>query len=227
MTRARLVITVQPCQQAPLVLPALLAQERRQFLRGHGLRRCDLRRPRRQVGVEQVGRRGGLYSARLLHLLVFGKQLERHRTRAADQLVEEYAQLAARAVDQVAGRLDLAWGHFLETLQLALELVGIRGDRVESDHLDRAGGLVDVRARVLERRRVLGRRLEGGERLEAARERLVDFTLHPGQGAEVEFRCGVVGHGGGRCQLGVDMIRATPCKNRACPMAAGRVMPTP
>ena len=103
------IVAAQPREQTALVEPALLDQERRQLLRGYRLARSQcLRRARRQVRVEQVGRRGGLDAARLLHQLVFGKQLERYRTRAADELVEKDAQLAAGAVDEIAAVLDLA-----------------------------------------------------------------------------------------------------------------------
>ena len=54
-----------------------------------------------EVGIEEIGRRGGLDAARALHRLVLGEQLERHRRRAVRELVEEDAQLAARAIDRV------------------------------------------------------------------------------------------------------------------------------
>jgi hypothetical protein len=38
---------------------------------------------------------------------------------------------------------------------LALELVGVGDDRIETDHLDGARRLMDVRARMLERRAVV------------------------------------------------------------------------
>ena len=91
--------------------------------------------------------------------------------------------------------LRLRGRQLLDPRQLPLEFVGERDDRVEADHLDRAGGLVDVRARVLERRRIAGIGRERGERLQPARQRLVDFTLHPGQRAQVEFGSRIGRHG--------------------------------
>ena len=53
-----------------------------------------------EIRVEEVGRRRGLDAARALHRLVFGKQLERDRRRAVDELVQEDPQLAAGALDR-------------------------------------------------------------------------------------------------------------------------------
>jgi hypothetical protein len=132
-----------------------------------------------QIRVEEIGRRRGLEPPGRLHRLVFGKQLERDRRRAVGQLVEEDAQLAAGAIDRAQRGGALVAGQLLDAGELALDLVGEGDHRVEPDHLDRARGLVDVRARVLERRRVVGVIAVDGERLEAARERLVDLALHP------------------------------------------------
>ena len=155
----------------------------------------ELRRARREIRVEQVGRRRRLDAAAALHRLVFGEELERHRRGAVDEFVQEDAQLLARALDRLARGLRLALREFLEARELPLDLVGERDDCVEPDHLDRARRLVDVCARVLERRQVLPGRAECRERLEAAGERLVDLALHPRQRAQVEFGCGVGRHG--------------------------------
>ena len=88
-----------------------------------------------------------LDAARLLHLLVFGEKLQRHRVRAADELVQENAELAAGAVDQIATRRHLGRRQLLESRQLALDLFGVGGDRVEAHHLQRARRLVHVGAR--------------------------------------------------------------------------------
>ena len=172
-------------------------------------------RPRRQVRVEQVGGGGRLDAPGLLHQLIFRKQFERHRIGATDQFVEEYAQLAARPVDQIASGLHLRRRGFLEPKHLALEFVGVCRHRVEADHLDRACRLMDVRTRMFQRRRIVRRRLERRQRFEPARERLVDLTLDPGLGAEIEFRCGIVGQGRGHWKLGRGFIGVTPRKNRA------------
>ena len=86
-------------------------------------------------------------------------------------------------------------GKFVDAREQPLDLVGVGGDGVETDHLDRAGGLVDVRARVLERRGVREISAERRERLDAARKRLVDLAVDPRQRAQVEFSCGFSGHG--------------------------------
>src|SRR5262249_38524195 len=158
------------------------------------LRARDLRRARREVGIEKVGGRGRLDPARLLHQLVLGEELERYRARAAHELVEKDLELAARAIDQIACRLDLGRSKLLEPRELALELVGIGRDRVEADHLDCAGGLMNVCARVLERGFVARRRLVARERFNATRQRLVDFSLDPGERAEIEIGSRVDGH---------------------------------
>src|SRR4029077_13851591 len=103
--------------------------------------------------------------------------------------------LAAGGVDQVATGLRLRRRQLLQPAELTLELVRIRSDRVQPDHLDRTGGLVNVGPGVLERSRVSRRGLERRERFDAARQRLVDFTLNPGERAEIEFRDGVCNHG--------------------------------
>ena len=194
--RARAVlVAAQPGKQAALERTALLDEVGRQLGRGNRLAWRNLRRPWRKIGIEQVGRRRGLDPARRLHRLVLWEQLERNRRRAVDQLVQENAQLAAGAIDVVAGRHCRRRRHFLDQRELALDLVGERDHGVETDHLDRAGGLVYVLARMLERRRVLGRRLEDGERVQAARQRLVDLSLHPRKRAKIEFGCGVGRHG--------------------------------
>ncbi len=187
-------VAPQPREQAALVGAALLHQVGRKLRDADRLARRDLRRPQRQVGVEQLGGRRRLRAARELHRLVFGKELEGNRGDALDQLVEEDPELAARAVDDLGRGVHLGARQRLEPRELPLELVGVGDDRVEPDHLDRARRLVDVRARVLERRVVAGIRPERGERFQPARDRLVDLVLHPGQGSQVEVRCGVEGH---------------------------------
>ena len=78
---------------------------------------------------------------------------------------------------------------------MPLDFIGERDDRVQADHLDRAGRLVDVRARMLERRHVLRLRRERGERLQPSRERLVDLRLDPGQRPQIEIECRFGSHG--------------------------------
>jgi hypothetical protein len=191
---AAFLVAAQPGEQAALIMAALLDEMRRELVRRHDLARRDARRARGEVGIEEIGGRGGLDAARRLHRFVFGEELERHRRRAVGELVQEDAQLAARAVDGRERRVALGSGQLLEPRQLPLDLVGERDHGVEPDHLDRAGGLVDVRARVLERRVVVRVLRVHGERLEAARERLVDLALHPGQGSEIEIGCGIHRH---------------------------------
>ena len=65
--------------------------------------------------------------------------------------------LHARSI-ALARRQRVARRNLLESRQLALDLVGERDDCIEPDHLDRARGLVDMRARVLERRQILAGR---------------------------------------------------------------------
>src|SRR6202022_4968577 len=88
------------------------------------------------------------FSTCLLHQLVLWKQLERHRVRPADQLIEKDLELATRAVDQIAGILRLLRRQLFEPAELTLEFVGVSGHRVKADHLDRARRLVNVRTGV-------------------------------------------------------------------------------
>ena len=143
------------------------------------LARGRARRARREIGIEKIGRRNRLDAARELHLLELGVELERHRRHAIDDLVEEDAQLAARAIDHRDRIRQFDRRQVPNARELPLDFVGERNDRVEPDHLDRARCLVHVRPRVLERR---GRRGVGrvrGERLEPAAQRLADLTLDP------------------------------------------------
>src|SRR4030095_8375659 len=123
-----------------------------------------------------------------------GKKLERYRTCTPDELVEEDLELATCTVDELARALRFGCRQVLHPRQLPLELVGVRCDGVEPDHLDRTGRLVNMRARMLERGRLARRCLESRERIEAAAKRLVDLALHPGQRAEIEFRGSVCDH---------------------------------
>ncbi len=132
----------------------------------------------------------------MLQRLVLGEEAQRHRGYAADRLVEEDPELAARAVDAVHGGGHRRGGQLLEPREVPLDLVGERDDGVEPDHLDRAGRLVHVRARVLEVRPVAGIGAQRGERVEAPGERLVDLLLDPRQRAEVEIGSEFRGHGG-------------------------------
>ncbi len=172
-------VAAQPREQSALVQPALLDEERWQPVGRDRFARRDARRPRRQVGIEEIGGRDGLDAARALHRLVFRIELERHRLHAVDELVQEDFELATRAIDDVAARRCFPRRQVLEAHELALEFVGEGDDGVQPDHLDGAGRLVHVRAGVLERRCVLGTGAEQGEGLEPARQCLVDFALHP------------------------------------------------
>ena len=60
--------------------------------------------------------------------------------------------------------------------------------------MDRARGLVNMSAGDLEVCRIPRRGLESAERVDASGERLIDFALHPGKRAEVEFGSGIYGH---------------------------------
>src|SRR6185369_2974784 len=92
-------VAAQPSKQAALIQTPLLDEEGGKLVRRDRLEARDLRRARRQVGEEKISRRRALDAARLLHLLVLGEKLQRHRIRAADQLVQENAELAPGAVD--------------------------------------------------------------------------------------------------------------------------------
>ena len=193
--RRTLIFPTQPGEHAALIETALLDHVRRDPVRRNRVARRDSGRPWRQIRIEQVCGRDGLHAARNLHRFVFGVELERDRWRAVDQFVQENPQFPARAVDRGTRRLRLRGGQLLHPRQLALQFVGEGDDGVQPDHLDCAGGLVHMRPRVLERRRICGVRVERGNRLESARQRLVDFSLHPGQWAYVEFGKQIVRHG--------------------------------
>ena len=180
-------VAAQPREEPALVGAALLHEVGRKLRGADRLARRDLRRARRQVGVEELGGRRRLRAPRELHRLVLGEELERDGRDALDQLVQEDAELAARAVDGLGRALRLLARQRLEPRELALELVGVGDDGIEADHLDRARGLVNVRARVLEGRVVAGIRAERRERLQTPRDRLVDLVLHPGQRSQVEI----------------------------------------
>jgi hypothetical protein len=102
-------------------------------------------------------------------------------------IVEEYAEAAHGVIDEVDDGRNGGGGKLLDPDQLPLDLVGERDDRIEPDHLDGPCRLVDVCARVLQRRRVGGIAAEGRERGGAARQRFVDFTLDPRQRSEIEL----------------------------------------
>jgi hypothetical protein len=139
--------TTQPGEQPALVEAALLDEIRGKLVGRDDFAWRDARCARRQVRVEKIGRRRGLDAARHLHRFVFRIQLERHRRHAVDQLVEKDLELAASAIHDVATRGGFGRRQFFEPRQLALELVRVRDDRVEADHLDGARRLVNVRAR--------------------------------------------------------------------------------
>ena len=83
-----------------------------------------------------------------------GNSLQRRRRRSVDDLGEEDLQLATGAVDGLAdgARLVAGSARVVQRGELALDLVGVGDDGVEPDHLDRPRRLMDVRARVLQRR---------------------------------------------------------------------------
>ena len=83
----------------------------------------------------------------------------------------------------------------LDTEKLALDFIGICGNRVEPHHLNRARCLVDMGSGVLERGGIARRSLVRGERIQSAGKGVVDLTLNPGQRAEIEIGCGVGGQG--------------------------------
>ncbi len=188
-------VAAKPGEQAALVVPPLLDQKGRQPVLRNRFARRDARRLGGQIRIEELGRCHGAHAARALHRLVFGIELERDRHRAVHQLVEEDLELAACAVDDCHAFRHRLLRQVLEPRQVPLDFIGERDDRVEADHLDRAGRLVDVRARMLERRHVLRLRRERGERLQPSRERLVDLRLDPGQRPQIEVECRFGSHG--------------------------------
>ena len=161
-------VAAQPRKQAALIQAPLLDEEGGKLVRRDRLEARDLRRARRQVGEEKISRRRALDAARLLHLLVLGEKLQRHRIRAADQLVQENAELASGAIDHIASRRRLGFRQALEPDQMALDFLGVGGDRVEAHHLQRARCLVHMGTRLLERGDVARRGLVCGERLQPA-----------------------------------------------------------
>ena len=178
--------------------------------------RRDLRRARRQIGIEQVRGRGGPDPPGLLHRLVFGEELERHRVRTADQLIEKYLELAARTVDQVTCGLRFLRRQFLDADQLALDFIGVRGNRVESHHLNRTGRLVHMGSRLLERGGIARRVLVRSQRLQSAGKGVVDLYLDPSQRAEIEIGCSVDGQGFAcRLDRASTRYRVIARKNRA------------
>jgi hypothetical protein len=108
---------------------------------------------------------------------------------------------SAGAIDDRACRLRLRGRQLLHPRQLALEFIGKRDDRVEAHHLDGAGSLVHVRARMFECGGIGRIRAEEGDRLQPALQRLVDFSLHPGQRAQIEYQRGIGRHGTLRLSL--------------------------
>ena len=156
----------QPFEQAVLVIAPFLQQLRSQARRRHDFARRRARRAHVEVGVEQVRGRRCRDAPQLLHRLVIGKELERHRGRATGDLIQEHLQPAAGAIDALDPRRRIDHRKLVDPGQQAFDLVGVRDDRVEADHLDRACRLVDVRARVLQRSGVGEVRAEGRERVE-------------------------------------------------------------
>ena len=184
----------QPFEQPTLVLPPLLEQQRRKARGGHDLGLRRTRCAHVEIGIEQVGRRRRVDAARLLHRFVFAEQRQRHGRRAVGDLVEEYAQPAHGVIDEIHDGGHVGSRQLLEPHELPLDFVGECDDGVETHHLDGARRLMDVGARMLERRRVRGGGAKRRQRRGAARQRLVDFTLDPRQWPEIELGCGFTQH---------------------------------
>jgi hypothetical protein len=118
---------------------------RAELARRDGRRRFRETRARVEVREEEIRGRGCLHAACALHGFVFGEELQRHRLIAAGEPVEKDHELPARAIDDRLDGVDIG-PRFLEPRKLPLDLVGVRDHRVHSHHLDRARGLVHVRA---------------------------------------------------------------------------------
>ena len=177
----------QPFEQAALELPALLQQVRREARGRDDLALRRTRCARVEIRVEQVRRCGRLDTTRFLHRVEFAEQRQRHRRCAAGYLVEEHPQAADCVIDEIHDDRHAGCRQLLEPDKLAFDLVGERNDCVEAHHLDRTRCLVHVGARVLERSRVDGVAAKRRKRGRAARQRFVDFTLHPRQRSEIEL----------------------------------------
>jgi hypothetical protein len=106
----------------------------------------------------------------------------------------EHRQLAAGAVDRVAGGRQLARRDGLQAREPALDLVGERDHRIEPHHLDGTGRLVHVGLRVPQRRGIRRVGAKRRERLLSAREHLPDLGVDPGQRPDIKFRCGIDRH---------------------------------
>jgi hypothetical protein len=131
-------VAAQEPEQAVLVQAALLQEMRGELVVRHGQRHAGKRRPQPHVGEEEIGGGSGLDAAQPLHRLVFGKQLQRHRGAAGDELIQENRELAACAIDACAGGLDVRRRHLLDAPELPLDLIRVSDHRVQPDHLERA-----------------------------------------------------------------------------------------
>ena len=73
------------------------------------------------LGKEEIGRGSRLDTAQPLHRLILGKELERDRRNARDDVIEENRELATGAIDEQAGRIDLRRGHLFDAPEVPLD----------------------------------------------------------------------------------------------------------
>jgi hypothetical protein len=201
------VVAPKPAQQPALVHASLFCKVRQKLLHRDRLPQCRSWPAGPQIRVEKFARGHRAVAARSTHCLVFGIELERRVRGAARDLAQKDRELPTGALDHVSGRLKIGGRKPLDVRETALDLVGEFGHRLETEHADRSRGLVDVLARIVERRDILLALAKGGERGEPPGQRLVDLAPEADQGAELQVGDGFVRDGARRP---ADMSSAAP-----------------
>ena len=175
-------------REQSLLIRATLVPQKMRCLR-HGASPpacCKMPRRARQIGKKKIGRRCALIAAQVTEGDVIGIELERHRRRPLHQIVEISCQSAAGRRDRRDLRIDHRLQCGFEQQQMPFDLFDQRDRAVEPDNLQRAGGLMDVRLRLLQRGLVVRSLAEFRKRFESPRDRLVDLVLDPRQRTEIE-----------------------------------------
>ncbi|GBE10439.1 hypothetical protein BMS3Abin12_01009 [bacterium BMS3Abin12] len=176
-----------PAEQAELQVVTQAAQQPVQ-LAGVARKRLALARRRhrhREVGVEQRALREQRLPAQGAHVVEQRQQDDGHVRVSGLHVVEVVGQLQDAAHEDLVGLAPALHGLVQERAAESLEFLGEQCGAVHLDHLQRSARLMQVGRAKLQLRGVAGILDECLQRETRLADRLVEFLLHPVQGAVV------------------------------------------
>ena len=181
----------QPQQETFLVAGTLILEQLLQFTRRQG-RYCPrpLGRTQRQVGEEQVARPRRRNAPRFSQFEIDRHQAQRLIGLAGHQFVEISPHSSHRPANSGNRGIIERGTTFLKCIEQGFQRLGHLRDAVQANDRQGTMHLVHMRAAKLELGDIrLGNVLAKGRFRPLQRQ--VNFTLDPGQGAQIEFSCRV------------------------------------